>query len=126
MKKTLFDSKIRQARVLDTLDALTGKNTVDEQLSGLRAITAKDNVHLTDKGYAALAQGLVREARGFELTKQKGKGSIEGNARAWAPANGMVSSATRVRLRGGVFKAPLARGSQKGKFHPYQKKGGEN
>ncbi len=55
MKKTLFDSKIRQARVLDTFGALTGKNTIDEQLSGLRAVTAKDNVHLTDKGYAALA-----------------------------------------------------------------------
>ncbi len=103
------------------MGALTGKNTVDEQLSSMRAITSKDNVHLTDKGYAALAQGLVREARGFELAKQKGKGSIAGNTSEW---HGFISN--QGVAKGGVFKAPPSRGFQKGKFHPYQKRGGKN
>ncbi len=124
MKKTLFDSKIRQARVLDTLGALTGKNTVDEQLSGMRAITSKDNVHLTDKGYAALAQGLVREARGFELTKQKGKGSIAGNARLGTSEwHGFISNQCAAN-RGGLQSAPIERLSKR-KVSPLPKKGGE-
>jgi hypothetical protein len=107
------------------LGALTGKNTVDEQLSGMRGITSKDNVHLTDKGYAALAQGLVREARGFELAKQKGKGSIAGNTRLGTSEwHGFISN--QGVAKGGVFKAPPSRGFQKGKFHPYQKRGGKN
>jgi hypothetical protein len=47
-EKTLFDEKIRYFRVLDTLGSLTGVNTVHEQLAAMRAITAKDHVHLTD------------------------------------------------------------------------------
>jgi hypothetical protein len=125
IKKTLFDSKIRQARVLDTMGALTGKNTVEEQLSGMHAITAKDNVHLTDKGYAALAQGLVREARGLELAKQKGKGSIAGNTRLGASEwHGFICNQSVAK--GGVLKAPPSRSFQKGKFHPYQKRGGKS
>ncbi len=89
----------------------------------LTKITAKDNVHLTDKGYAALAQGLVREARGFELTKQKGKGSIAVNARLGTSEwHGFISNQSAAK--GGVLKAPLTRGPQKRKFHPYQKRGG--
>ncbi len=80
-------------------------------------------MHLTDKGCAALAQGLVREAPGFELAKQKGKGSIAGNARLGTSEwHGFISN--QGVAKGGVFKAPLARSFQKGKFHPYQKRGG--
>jgi hypothetical protein len=112
-------------RVLDTLGALTGKNTVDEQLSGMHAITSKDNVHLTDKGNAALAQGLIREARGFELAKQKGKGSIAGNTRLGTSEwHGFICN--QGAAKGGVLKAPPSRGFQKGKFHPYQKRGGKS
>jgi hypothetical protein len=57
MKKTLIDGKVRNARVLDTLGTLTGKNTVDEQPASLRRITSKDNVHLNESGLAAFAQG---------------------------------------------------------------------
>jgi hypothetical protein len=107
---------------LDTLGTLTGKNTVDEQLASLRKITSKDNVHLNDSGLAALAQGLVREARGFELSKQKGKGSIAGNARLktneW---RGFVSHSGNTKGVG--FKAPLSKSQQRGKFHPYARGG---
>jgi hypothetical protein len=125
MKKTLIDGKVRNARVLDTLGTLTGKNTVDEQLVSLRKITSKDNVHLNESGLAALAQGLVREARGFELNKQKGKGSIAGNARLktneW---RGFVSNSGNTN-GGGGFKAPLSKSQYRGKFHPYAR-GGKN
>ena len=122
MKKTLIDGKVRNARVLDTLGTLTGKNTVDEQLVSLRKITSKDNVHLNESGLAALAQGLVREARGFELSKQKGKGSIAGNARLktneW---RGFVSNSGNTKGVG--FKAPLSKSQHRGKFHPYARGG---
>jgi hypothetical protein len=107
---------------LDTLGTLTGKNTVDEQLASLRKITSKDNVHLNEFGLAALTQGLVREARGFELSKQKGKGSIAGNARLktieW---RGFVSNSGNTTGVG--FKAPLSKSEYRGKFHPYARGG---
>jgi hypothetical protein len=125
MKKTLIESRIRNTRVLDTLGTLTGKNTVDEQLAGLHQVTSKDNVHLNDSGLAALAQGLVREARGFELSKQKGKGSIPGNARLKTSEwRGFVCNTTT--SGGGGSKAPSSKTHQKGKFHPYSRGGGRD
>jgi len=124
MKKTLIESRIRNTRVLDTLGTLTGKNTVEEQLAGLHKVTSKDNVHLNDSGLAALAQGLVREARGFELSKQKGKGSIPGNARLKTSEwRGFVCNTTT--SGGGGSKAPSSKTHQKGKFHPYSRGGGK-
>jgi hypothetical protein len=123
MKKTLIDGRIRNSRVLDTLGTLTGKNTVDEQLAGMRKVTSKDDVHLNDSGLAALAQGLVREARGFELAKQKGKGSIAGNARLKTSEwRGFVSNTATAN--GGGCKSPLSKTHQRGKFHPYSRGGG--
>ncbi len=106
------------------MGALTGKNTVDEQLSGMHAITSKDNVHLTDKGYAALAQGLVREARGFELAKQKGKGSIAGNTRLGTSEwHGFISNQGAAK-GGGSQSAPIERLSKR-KVPPLPKEGGK-
>ncbi len=122
MKKTLIDGKIRNSRVLDTLGTLTGKNTVDEQLAGLRKVTSKDNVHLNDSGLAALAQGLVREARGFELAKQKGKGSIPGNTRLKTSEwRGFVCNTTT--SSGGVARHLLPKHTKRANSTPTQ--GGE-
>jgi hypothetical protein len=71
MKKTLFNRKIRNVRVLDTLGSLTGKNTAEELLASMRVITAKDIVHLIDSGYAALAHGLVREVLSSQSRRAK-------------------------------------------------------
>jgi len=58
-------------RVLDSLGALTGKNTLSEQVSELRKVTARDNVHLTAAGYKALALGVYKEASSFTAPKVK-------------------------------------------------------
>ncbi len=75
--------------------------------------------------FSSRAQGLVREARGFELAKQKGKGSIAGNTRLGTSEwHGFICN--QGAAKGGVLKAPPSRGFQKGKFHPYQKRGGKS
>ncbi len=79
--------------------------------------------NLNESGLAAFAQGLVREARGFELSKQKGKGSIAGNARLKTSEwRGFVSNPGNTNGRG--CKAPLSKSHYRGKFHPYAR-GGE-
>jgi hypothetical protein len=123
MKKTLIDGRIRNSRVLDTLGTLTGKNTVDEQLAGLRKVTSKDNVHLNDSGLAPLAQGLVREARGFELAKQKGKGSIPGNPRLKTSEwRGVVCNMTTAS--GGGMQGAFFQNTPKGQVPPLLQGGG--
>jgi hypothetical protein len=105
-------------RVLDTLGFLTSKSTVSEQLAALRPLVARDNVHLTALGYKALAEGIYREVKNFEVPKSKGKHSSTGlqlvKAAEW---HGFVSNQ-------GVGKTSLkaAKRPSGGRVHPYQKK----
>ncbi len=64
LKSILLKDGIRNMRVLDTLGSLTHKNTVAEQLTSLKSLVSKDNVHLTAQGYKALAEGIYREETG--------------------------------------------------------------
>ena len=126
MKKCLMESHIRNFRVLDTLGALTGKNTIDEQISAMHSITSKDNVHLTEAGYAALAQGLVREAHNCMQAKQKGKGSIAGNARmSTREWRGFISNTSTGRTDSGKALKSFPKSSLRGRTHPYMKRGGK-
>ncbi len=115
---TLLKDGIRNMRVLDTLGILTSKSTVSEQLAALRPLVARDNVHLTSLGYKALAEGIYRDVKSFEVPKSKGKHSITGHqlikAAEW---HGFVSNQ-------GVGKTSLKAGKRLsgGRGHPYQKK----
>jgi len=118
LKHTLLKDGIRNMRVLDTLGILTSKSTVSEQLAALRPLVARDNVHLTALGYKALAEGIYREVKNFEVPKSKGKHSSSGlqlvKAAEW---HGFVSNQ-------GVGKTSLkaAKRPSGGRVHPYQKK----
>ncbi len=78
LKSILLKDGIRNMRVLDTLGTLTSKSTVAEQLTALKPLVARDNVHLTAQGYKALAEGIFREALNFRVTSSKGKHSLSG------------------------------------------------
>ncbi len=65
LKSILLKDGIRNMRVLDTLGSLTHKSTVAEQLTSLKSLVARDNVHLTAQGYKALAEGIYREALNY-------------------------------------------------------------
>jgi hypothetical protein len=54
-----------------------------DQLSALKKVSVKDNVHLTDQGYAAIAASIVKEASLFDLPKQKQTGSRIGKQKDW-------------------------------------------
>jgi hypothetical protein len=71
MKSTLLRDRVSNMRVMDILNCLTHKANPPEQLAALKAITAKDNVHLTDEGYKALAAGLLKKAESLIEPKKK-------------------------------------------------------
>jgi len=71
IKSVLIRTQVQNMRVLDSLGALTGKTTLSEQVSELRKVTARDNVHLTPAGYKALALGVYKEASSFTAPKVK-------------------------------------------------------
>ncbi len=120
LKYILLKDGIRNKRVLDTLETLTSKSTVSEQLAALRPLVARDNVHLTALGYKALAEGIYREVKNFEVPKSKGKHSISGlqlvKAAEW---HGFVSNQGVGRTSLKAAKRPSG-----GRNHPYQKKRG--
>ncbi len=60
-------------RVLDTLGCLTLTNNTSEQLTALEKITSRDQVHLTDEGYKAMAAGILKEAISLNEPREKGK-----------------------------------------------------
>ncbi len=65
MKSTLIAEKVANMRVLDNLGSITNRSTLADQLEPLKRITARDNVHLTNNGFIALASGIVKEAQYF-------------------------------------------------------------
>jgi hypothetical protein len=73
MKSTLLGDRVPNMRVLDTLGCLTNSSNPPEQLTALQQLTTKDNVHLTDEGYKALAVGLLKEAISLSEPREKGK-----------------------------------------------------
>jgi len=60
-------------RVLDTLGCLTLTNNTPEQLTAVEKITARDQVHLPDEGYKAMATGILKEAIRLSEPREKGK-----------------------------------------------------
>jgi hypothetical protein len=73
MKSTLLGYRVSRMRVLDTLGCLTNSSNPPEQLAALKQLTTKDNVHLTDEGYKALAVGLLKEATSLSEPRERGK-----------------------------------------------------
>jgi hypothetical protein len=118
LKSILLKDGIRNMRVLDTLGTLTHKSTVAEQLTSLKSLVARDNVHLTAQGYKALAEGIYREALNFGITRSKGKHSLSGlqmvRVAEW---HGFVSNQGVGKVSLKAAKRPLG-----GRSHPYQKK----
>ncbi len=90
MKSTLLGDRVPNMRVLDTLGCLTHSSNPPEQLAALKHLTTKDNVHLTDEGYKALAAGLLKEAISLGEPREKGKnkGHTRQQTTNW---NGFVS-----------------------------------
>jgi hypothetical protein len=76
MKSTLLGDRVSNMRVLDTMGCLTNSTNPPEQLAALKQITAKDNVHLTEDGYKALAAGLLKEAISMSEPRVKGKSKV--------------------------------------------------
>jgi hypothetical protein len=117
LKGILAKEGLPYTRVLDTLGAITGKNTVASQLEVLKSITAKDNVHLTSSGYR-FAEGILREAAYFDMPKCKGKHSLTGkqpiHSAEW---HGFVCNNGVGKISGKVPKKPFGR-----RPHPYLKK----
>ncbi len=118
LKSILLKNGIRNMRVLDTLGTLTHKSTVAEQLTALKSLVDRDNVHLTAQGYKALAEGIFREALNFGVTRSKGKHSLFGlqmvRVAEW---HGFVSNQGVGKVSLKAAKRPLG-----GRCHPYQKK----
>ncbi len=77
-------------RVMDTLGCLTLTNNTAEQLTALEKITSRDQVHLTDEGYKAMAEDILKEAKSLNEPREKGKdrGNIRHQTINW---NGFVS-----------------------------------
>jgi hypothetical protein len=77
-------------RVLDTLGCLTLTNNTSKQLTALEKITSRDQVHLTDEGYNAMAAGILKEAISLNEPRENGKdrGNIRHETINW---NGFVS-----------------------------------
>jgi hypothetical protein len=71
MKSTLLRDRVSNMRVMDILNCLTHSTNPPEQLAALKAITSKDNVHLTEEGQKALAAGLLKEAESLREPKEK-------------------------------------------------------
>ena len=115
LKSILLKDGIRNMRVLDTLGTLTSKSTVAEQLTALKPLVARDNVHLTAAGYKALAEGIFREAQNFGVTRSKGKHSLSGmqmvRAAEW---HGFVNNQGVGKTYLKAEKRPLG-----GRAHPY-------
>jgi hypothetical protein len=90
MKSTLLGDRVSNMRVLDTMGCLTNSTNPPEQLAALKQITAKDNVHLTEDGYKALAAGLLKEAISMSEPRVKGKskGTVRHQTVNW---NGFIS-----------------------------------
>jgi hypothetical protein len=90
LKGILVGERVHNMRVLDTLGSLTHTNNTSEQLTALEKITSRDQVHLTDEGYKAMAAGILKEAKSLSEPREKGKdkGSIRHQAIHW---NGFVS-----------------------------------
>ncbi len=118
LKSTLLKDGVRNMRVSDTLGTLTFKSTVAEQLTALRPLVAKDNVHLTAPGYKALAEGIFREALNFGIVRTKGKHSLSGMQMVKvAEWHGFVCNQGVGRTSLKAAKRPLG-----GRVHPYQKR----
>ncbi len=118
LKGILAKEGLPNTRVLDTLGAITGKNTVASQLELLKSITAKDNVHLTSLGYHSLAEGILREAANFDMPKRKGKHSLTGKQQIHsAEWHGFVCNNGVGKISGKVPKKTFG-----GRPHPYLKK----
>jgi hypothetical protein len=90
LKGILVGERVQNMRVMDTLGSLTHTNNTSEQLTALEKITSRDQVHLTDEGYKAMAAGILKEAKSLSEPREKGKdkGSIRHQAIHW---NGFVS-----------------------------------
>jgi hypothetical protein len=90
LKGILVGERVQNMRVLDTLGCLTLTNNTTEQLTALEKITARDQVHLTDEGYKAMAAGILKEAISLNEPREKGKdrGNIRHQTINW---NGFVS-----------------------------------
>jgi len=119
IKSVLVRSQVQNMRVLDSLGALTGKNTVAEQVTELRKVTARDNVHLTADGYKSLALGVFKEAAMFSAPKVKtSKHDAVGAPQDWhgfLSHVGIGKAATR-KARSASHATPRA--------HPYRGRGG--
>ena len=76
MKRILMAKRVLNMRLLDTLGCLSNSSNPPEQLAALKGITSKDNVHLTEAGYRALAEGLLQEAISLRTPREKGKETV--------------------------------------------------
>jgi hypothetical protein len=76
LKRILMSERVPSMRVLDTLGCLTHATNPPEQLAALKSITSRDNVHLTEAGYRALAEGLLQEAISLRTPREKGKETV--------------------------------------------------
>jgi len=118
IKNVLIRSQVQNMRVLDSLGTLTGKTAVADQVSELRKVTARDNVHLTPAGYKALALGVYKEAALFSAPKVKvSKHDMDGATQDW---HGFIShvgigKAASRKVRSASHIAPRA--------HPYKGRG---
>jgi lysophospholipase L1-like esterase len=62
MKGNLVRESIINLRGLDTWGGLTHTTNTSEKLAALEHLPSKDNVHLTEEGYKAMAASLLKEA----------------------------------------------------------------
>ncbi len=62
MKGNLVKERVVNFRGLDTWGGLTHTTNTSEQLAALKHLPSKDNVHLTEEGYKAMAASLLKEA----------------------------------------------------------------
>jgi hypothetical protein len=89
LKGFLVGERIINMRVLDTLGCLTLTNNTSEQLDALKK-TARDQEHLLDDGYQAMAAGLLKEA--ISLGEPREKVKRNGNSRQQTTDwNGFIS-----------------------------------
>ena len=111
--------RVPNTRVLDVVGGISGSQNSGDQLAALKKVSAKDNVHLTDQGYAAIAASIVKEASLFDLPKQKQPSSRIGKQTDW---HGFISHS-------GIGKSGIGKSEsgnrQQGshRSHPYRSRG---
>ena len=70
--KTLSDTGCKHFKVLDFISTYTQDHTLPSQkIDALRRITDRDNVHLTQEGYAKLADKIIHEAEALTTTHKQ-------------------------------------------------------